>query len=206
MVVNQKVVNDLTIELPSESLHVQILKNGTPLNGEVNVTKMVSGYELSYIVDTDENGEFALRVPDGVYTISGLYEMEEPYDWYVINTDVEVSNGTTTPNPFVIDLEGDTEGYHGVVQDENGPQSGGFVLIEDTASDNWTSVDVNEVGEFVFDLPDGNYVVTQYYSETVGDVILQIHFSIQDGHIMVNGTSYRSTKYYTPLWQLKGRS
>ena len=31
--------------------------------------------------------------------------MEEPYDWYVINTDVEVSNGTTTPNPFVIDLE-----------------------------------------------------------------------------------------------------
>ena len=25
----------LTIELPSESLHVQILKNGTPLNGEV---------------------------------------------------------------------------------------------------------------------------------------------------------------------------
>ena len=71
MVVNQKVVNDVTIELPSESLHVQILNNGTPLNGEVNITKMVSGYELSYIVDTDENGEFALRVPDGVYTISG---------------------------------------------------------------------------------------------------------------------------------------
>ena len=95
MVVNQKVVNDVTIELPSASLHVQILKNGTPLNGEVNVTKVVSGYELSYIVDTDENGEFILRVPDGVYTISGLYEMEEPYDWYVINTDVEVTNGTT---------------------------------------------------------------------------------------------------------------
>ena len=37
-----------------------------------NITKMVSGYELSYIVETDENGEFVLRVPDGVYTISGL--------------------------------------------------------------------------------------------------------------------------------------
>ena len=66
---------------------------------------MVSGYELSYIVETDENGEFTLRVPDGVYTISGLYEMEEPYDWYIINQEVEVLNGTTTPNPFVIDLE-----------------------------------------------------------------------------------------------------
>ena len=95
MVVNQKVVNDITIELPSESLHVQILNNGTPLNGEVNITKMVSGNELSYIVDTDENGEFVLRVPDGVYKISGLYEMEEPFDWYIINTDVEVLNGTT---------------------------------------------------------------------------------------------------------------
>ena len=39
MVVNQKVVDDITIELPSESLHVQILNNGTPLNGEVNMTK-----------------------------------------------------------------------------------------------------------------------------------------------------------------------
>ena len=107
MVVNQKVVKKLMIELPPESLHVQILKNGTPLNGEVNITKVVSGYELSHFVETDENGEFALRVPDGVYTISGLYEMEEPYDWYVINIDVEVSNGTTTPNPFVIDLEAD---------------------------------------------------------------------------------------------------
>ena len=146
MVVNQNAVNELMIELPSESLHVQILKNGTPLNGEVNITKMVSGYELSYIVETDENGEFVLRVPDGVYTISGLYEMEEPYDWYVINTDVEVLNGTTTPNPFVIDIEVEVDpaGYQGVVQDENGPQSGGFILIEDTASDNWTSVDVNE--------------------------------------------------------------
>ena len=46
---------------------------------------------------------------------------------------------------------------------------------------------MNEVGEFAFDLPNGNYVVTQYFSETVGDVSLQIHFSIQDGRIMVNG-------------------
>ena len=71
-----------------------------------------------------------------------------------------------TPNPFVIDLEADSEGYHGVVQDENGPQSGGFVLIKDTASDTWISVDVNEVGEFAFDLPDGNYIVTQYFTES----------------------------------------
>ena len=35
-------------------------------------------------------GEFVLRVPDGVYNISGLYEMEEPFDWFIINTDVEV--------------------------------------------------------------------------------------------------------------------
>ena len=56
--------------------------------------------------------------------------MEEPYDWFIINTDVKVLNGTTSPNPFVINIEGETEGYHGVVQDKNGPQSGGFVLIE----------------------------------------------------------------------------
>ena len=109
-----------------------------------------------------------------------------------------------SPNPFVIDLEGDTEGYHGVVQDENGPQSGGFVLIEDTASDNWTSVDVNEVGEFVFDLPDGNYIVTQYYSETVGDVSLQIHFSIQDGQIMVNGKATDQLNITLPSVAVKG--
>ena len=56
---------------------------------------------------------------------------------------------------------------------------GGFVLIKDTASDNWISVDVNPVGEFAFDLPDVNFVVTQYFSEPVGDIIFQIHFSIQ---------------------------
>ena len=87
MTVNQNPVNELNVKLPSESLHVQILKNGTTLTGEVDITKIVSGYKLSYFVETNENGEFVLRVPDGVYTISGLYEMEDPYDWYVINTE-----------------------------------------------------------------------------------------------------------------------
>ena len=118
--------------------------------------------------------------------------MEEPYDWFIINTDVEVFNGTTSPNPFVIEIEGVTEGYHGVVQDENGPQSGGFILIEDTASDNWTSVDVNEVGEFVFDLPDGNYIVTQYFTGSIGDSLTSQNipsFPYKMAHIMVNGAA-----------------
>ena len=36
--------------------------------------------------------------------------MEEPYDWYMINPEVEVYNGTTTPNPYVINLEDETRG------------------------------------------------------------------------------------------------
>ena len=63
---------------------------------------------------------------------------------------------------------------------------------------------MNEVGEFVFDLPDGNYVVTQYYSETVGDVSLQIHFSIQDGQIMVNGKAIDQLNITLPSVAVKG--
>ena len=188
MVVNQKVVKKLMIELPPESLHVQILNNDTPLNGEVEISKMVNGYELRYLVTTNEKGEFSLRIPDGVYTILALYEMDEPYDWYLINTEVNVLNGTTNPNPIVIDIGSET-GYKGKVQDENGSVSDGFILIEDTVSSHWITVAVNEIGEFVFDLPDGNYVVTQYWSETVGDVSLQSHFSIVDGLLMVNETA-----------------
>ena len=69
---------------------------------------------------------------------------------------------------------------------------------------NWNSVDVNEVGEFVFDLPDGNYVVTQYFSETVGDVSLQIHFSIQDGQIMVNGKATDQLNITLPFVAVQG--
>ena len=186
MTVNQNPVNELNVKLPSESLHVQILKNGTTLTGEVEITKIVSGYKLSYFVETNKNGEIVLRVPDGVYTISGLYEMEDPYDWYVINTEVEVLNGTTSPNPFVIDIEVEVDppGYQGLVQDENGPKSGGFISIEDPNGVNYDSVDVNENGEFAFDLQDGNYVVSGYWSPTIGDVILETHFSIQNGHYL----------------------
>jgi hypothetical protein len=191
MTVNQNPVNELNVKLPSESLHVQILKNGTTLTGEVEITKIVSGYKLSYFVETNKNGEIVLRVPDGVYTISGLYEMEDPYDWYVINTEVEVLNGTTSPNPFVIDIEVDVDppGYQGLVQDENGPKSGGFISIENPNGVNYDSFDVNENGEFTFDLQDGNYVVSGYWSPTIGDVILETHFSIQNGSLFVNGTA-----------------
>ena len=48
---------------------------------------------------------------------------------------------------------------------------------------------MNENGEFAFDLQDGNYVVSGYWSETIGDVILEIQFSIQDGSLVVNGTA-----------------
>ena len=56
--------------------------------------------------------------------------MEDPYDWYVINTEVEVLNGTISPNPFVIDIEVEVDppGYQGLVQDENRPKSGGIHL------------------------------------------------------------------------------
>ncbi|MEH7238184.1 MSCRAMM family protein, partial [Bacillus sp. JJ1562] len=187
IIVDGKTVDELTLNLPPESLHVQILNNETPLLGEVDIRKMISGYEISYITNLDENGEFTLRVPDGIYTISGLYEMDPPYDWYIINQDVEVLNGTTTPNPFVIDLDLETSNI-GIVQDENGPLSGGFVELKDSEGD-WHSFDVDENGEFLIDLHDGNYVVKGYYSETIGDVALETHFSIQDGVLFVNGNA-----------------
>ena len=45
------------------------------------------------------------------------------------------------------------------------------------------------VGEFAFDLPGWELCRDSILFETIGDVILEIHFSIQNGSLIVNGTA-----------------
>ena len=69
----------------------------------------------------------------------------------------------------------------GRVQDTNGVVTSGYISIEEVGTYEWYSADVNSNGEFGINLPDGNYIVSDYYSEETGSIDLYVEFTVENG-------------------------
>jgi uncharacterized GH25 family protein len=204
IIVNGTAMETLNVEMPTDSMHVKILNGEYPVEGELNVYREVNGFELSYIANTDANGDFVLRVPDGVYNIAEIYTSADGYK--PVNVDVEVINGTTEPSPFVINIENEVTpvgNVQGLLQDENGPLANTTIYIE--SEWNWDQTVTNANGEFGFDLPDGTYYVTEVWNPDRGTTYLQnFVFNVSGGILVVDGSETNILEVTVPAAPVEG--
>ena len=63
---NGNAVERIDLSIPAESVKVQILKEGIPVQGYI----LISVDNDSWYAETNENGELTLRVPNGDYVLN----------------------------------------------------------------------------------------------------------------------------------------
>ena len=96
--------DDLVIPLPPATLHVKIVYSNRPVMGaEVRYFRELNGETTYFYATTDADGFVSSRVPDGVYTLDNILMADGYLD---INQVITVENGTTSPNPIIVDISG----------------------------------------------------------------------------------------------------
>lgn len=176
-------VDGLTVFLPGETMTVQLVKDGQPLVGEVEIDYVVDGYYDYYLTSTDQSGYFSVRAVDGVFNIYSIYSPGQYY--YEIGKTVEVVNGTTNPSPYVIDLTRPQGNVMGTLRDSSGPLANVEFYISDGGW-SWDYAETNANGEFAINLSDGVYVVNEAWVDGKF-VYMNTPFEVLDGQLKVNG-------------------
>lgn len=67
----------------------------------IKINRSNEKYQYFNVV-TDEEGKFSLLFPDGEYVIEGFYD--EDWNYTELNRTIVVENGTTNPNPIIIEV------------------------------------------------------------------------------------------------------
>ena len=111
----------LDVTLPAFSLNVQLVKDGEPLkNIEVEIVQPNEEADRYINKDVDENGIASFRMNDGEYRVAGYFDYSEG-KFYYLNEAITVTNGTTNPNPFIIDVTNNgLTTVQGSLSDSNG--------------------------------------------------------------------------------------
>jgi 2',3'-cyclic-nucleotide 2'-phosphodiesterase (5'-nucleotidase family) len=111
-----------------------------------------------YDVQTDATGKFSLRLPNGSYTVDGIWVGSEG-NWYVLNKAFTV-NGSAQVNLDVL-ADSVTPTLTGVLKKDNVvlPNIQFSVRTADQAEVQWYNITTDATGSFTKVLPNGNYVV-----------------------------------------------
>ena len=109
----------LDVSLPPFSLNVQLVKDGEPLkNIEVEIVQSNEEANRYINKDVDENGIASFRI------LMGNIEWQDIINegkFYYLNEAITVMNGTTSPNPYIIDVTNSgLTSIKGSLSDSNG--------------------------------------------------------------------------------------
>ena len=86
--------------------------------------------------------------------------------FYYLNEAITVTNGTTSPNPFIIDVTNNgLTTIQGSLSDSNGFVGNSKVTFYNETIGDIFITDVNSEGSFSADLPDGEYSIESIYSD-----------------------------------------
>ncbi len=165
-----------------------VSKGSNSLAGVTINAHTVNGEEKWYSSKTNENGQFGLNLPDGDYQVEGIWLSGEQ-KWYPLPLAFSVVDGQLQgQSQLLIDLapEQPIGNVHAKVVDVNGPIANAGVTIINTDTDVFFRFDTNEQGEFITQLPDGNYFVDGIWID--GEyVYLDKVFQVENGKLMVDG-------------------
>jgi 2',3'-cyclic-nucleotide 2'-phosphodiesterase (5'-nucleotidase family) len=117
-----------------------------------------SGEEKWYDVQTDATGNFGLRLPNGSYTVEGIWVGSEN-KWYVLQKNFTVSGTLQLNLDVVADAVAPT--LSGVLKKDNVvlPNIVFSVRTADQTNAQWYNFTTDATGKFAGNLPNGNYVV-----------------------------------------------
>lgn len=197
--VNNKEVNQFDIAVPAKTLNGKLLNNGVPIAGEFYFQREVNGTTYEYSGSTNSQGLFSLRVPDGNYTITTANGNDT---WYEVNRTIVVANGTTNPNPFVIDTaQGNVTGS---VKDAAGAASDAEFFIEKVGSSSYYWVISDSKGKFSTNVPDGDYYIHQVWGGNLpSNQYADEFFSVVKGKVIRSGTQVDELTLTLPGESLK---
>lgn len=160
------------------------LTKGTLVLGNLIFSFRTSDGEVQwYNVQTDENGNFGIKLPDGSYTIEGVWNGAEG-KWYVLNQQFTVA-GTLQLNVDVTQTpQEELPNVTGVVTKDRAALANIIFSIEDLGTGNWYDTATDATGNFSFKLPNGTY---KLHGIWIGSEMkwyeLNTQFTVSDGQL-----------------------
>ncbi|MGE5398208.1 MAG: carboxypeptidase regulatory-like domain-containing protein [Chitinophagales bacterium] len=150
----------VTVIVPGINLYGKLVEGLTPLAGiDVNLHRKEGTDDRWYWTKTDDQGNFALRAPEGTYRLDGIW-LPDRNEWKNLNYPVTVPAGTADA-PFVIDItqevpiSGNVQGH--VVKGQT-PVGNVWVNVHTMGEmQQWYGTQTNSQGAFGIDLADGDY-------------------------------------------------
>jgi hypothetical protein len=185
----------LEITVPKENVFGTITRDGVAVaDAQLLVSTGEPNEHFLHAAISDESGAFTLRLPDGSYTVVGIFLAGTYHDVQVPFT---VKNGVadaklqlTLDSVFsisgkVVDADGNA-----VINKEVMVINEDETLIQDALT--------NETGEFVFELPNGSYTIFQIGDQESGYTLLDYSFTIENGKLFENGVEKESLQITLP--------
>jgi hypothetical protein len=174
-------VLDVLAEPKQNSVNGVVLSNGKKL-ANTNVEYRDNTTVVKSFM-TNGDGEFSVRIPDGFYRVSGLYnteigkvELAEMLPFYVINGQALVN--WTLVDSFVIQLP-NPSGFGKIVDNGEGIPNASMEVYVD-GSTQYHVIKANQDGEFQLRLPNGSYTV-RYVNTSVYRTAVLKKFTIVNG-------------------------
>ncbi|WP_129726542.1 carboxypeptidase-like regulatory domain-containing protein [Ectobacillus funiculus] len=181
--------DSLFMSLPAITFSGKLIENGNVLQGMVKVESVIQGEEASsYYAQTNDQGIYSLRLPDGQYRVSYVYLSSEGFS---ISLAFEMREGKLyvdgeQKNLFELLVTPVT--LHGIVLDGETPVTGGDIIISFENGEGHFGGWIRPDGTFHTRLQDGNYVVNGIYLEDGTYVSINKGFTISGGKLYVDGS------------------
>ncbi|PLT35744.1 hypothetical protein [Bacillus sp. V5-8f] len=150
--------------------------------------------QLSQYITTDENGDFANRLTDGVYKIVNIGSPNHQY--YEMYFEFEINDGqlyVSGEKQEKLNLKIPANAFKGKLLEGDTVLSYANLEIQSLKYNSLTFVTTEQNGEFSSRLPDGEYNLSTVSNTWVGSVKMNLSFSVQDGLLFVNG---QQTEYW----------
>jgi minor extracellular serine protease Vpr len=144
-----------------------------------------------YDFTTDANGIFTHNLPDGEYNVVGIWQAPT---WYPLNQTFTITNGLVDKKPLKINAldyqlpPADQWNVKGNVKDGAAGLANLQFSIRTEDGSNWYSTTTDSLGQFVFNLPNNNYVVEGIWVDSIKKWYeLNQSFTVKDG-LLEGGT------------------
>ncbi|MGM0901320.1 MAG: carboxypeptidase-like regulatory domain-containing protein [Bacillota bacterium] len=184
-----EIISNLKITLPPVTFSGKLVDGGQALQGAVNVEQISEESYEWYHAQTDENGVYSLRLPDGSYQVTGGYLYDEGEELSLF-LPFEIVDGKLVVNgqeQEQLDVQIPPVSVHGLVKDGTQVVTSGYVSILSEDHGGYSFKQINEDGSFSLRLADGNYQLMEVQLEDGTTANVNQAFTVQDGQTYVDG-------------------